>query len=93
MSVYNGQKYLKEQIESILRQIDIDVELYIRDDGSSDQSVKIIEEYCLVNDSEKHFRSRMKIFFRENLQQEILSLQCLENFGRYWVCYKLWGWR
>ena len=51
MSVYNGQKYLKEQIESILRQIDIDVELYIRDDGSSDQSVKIIEEYCSVYDN------------------------------------------
>ena len=32
-----------------------------------------------------------KYFSQENLQQEILSLQCLENFGRYWVCYKLWG--
>ena len=33
MSTYNGEKYLKEQIDSILAQRDVDVTLYIRDDG------------------------------------------------------------
>lgn len=39
MSTYNGEKYLKEQIDSILSQEGVDVRLYIRDDGSSDQPI------------------------------------------------------
>lgn len=45
MSTYNGEKYLKEQIDSILNQEDVEVSLLIRDDGSKDQTIKIIEEY------------------------------------------------
>ena len=45
MSTYNGEKYVKEQIDSILLQKDVDVYLYIRDDGSTDDTVKIINEY------------------------------------------------
>ncbi len=43
MSVYNGEKYLKEQIESIENQKDVEVFLRIRDDGSTDKTVQIIE--------------------------------------------------
>lgn len=45
MSTYNGEKYVKEQIDSILLQKDVDVFLYVRDDGSTDDTVKIINEY------------------------------------------------
>ena len=45
MSTYNGQKYLKEQIDSILGQVGVNVELYIRDDGSKDRTVDVIKEY------------------------------------------------
>ncbi|MCM1438259.1 MAG: glycosyltransferase family 2 protein [Roseburia sp.] len=45
MSTYNGQKYLREQIDSILNQVDVYFELFIRDDGSTDDTVKIITEY------------------------------------------------
>ena len=38
MSVYNGEKYLSEQIESILNQNGVDIHLFVRDDGSSDGS-------------------------------------------------------
>lgn len=44
LSSYNGEKYIKEQIESIIRQKDVEVYLYIRDDGSSDGTVQIIRE-------------------------------------------------
>lgn len=46
MSVYNGEKYLSEQIESILAQDLPGVDLLIRDDGSRDNSVVIIEDYA-----------------------------------------------
>ena len=46
MSVYNGGKYLAVQLESIASQEGIDVSLYIRDDGSKDNSETIIREYA-----------------------------------------------
>ncbi|MBK8805555.1 MAG: glycosyltransferase [Bacteroidales bacterium] len=46
MSTYNGEKYLNQQIESILNQKDVDLTLYVRDDGSTDNTVSIIDEFC-----------------------------------------------
>lgn len=46
LAVYNGEKYLKEQIESILSQSFTDFKIIIRDDGSTDSSPAIIENYC-----------------------------------------------
>lgn len=45
MSVYNGEKYLAEAIESILNQTFRDFEFIIIDDASVDNSCKILEEY------------------------------------------------
>lgn len=45
MSTYNGEKYIKEQIESILSQKLVDVHLFVRDDVSSDSTVDILEQY------------------------------------------------
>lgn len=45
MSTYNGEKYLSEQIESIISQTYKNWHLYIRDDGSVDNTQAIIQEY------------------------------------------------
>lgn len=45
LSTYNGQLYLSQQIESILHQTWADWHLYIRDDGSTDNTAVIIEQY------------------------------------------------
>ncbi|MGR8829888.1 glycosyltransferase [Leuconostoc citreum] len=45
MSSYNGEKYISHQIESILNQKGVNVTLYIRDDGSTDNTLKIIESF------------------------------------------------
>lgn len=45
LPVYNGAKYLKEALESILEQSFSDFELIIINDGSTDQSEKIIESF------------------------------------------------
>lgn len=45
MSVYNGEKYLAEAIESILNQTYKNFELIIINDGSKDNSVEIIKNY------------------------------------------------
>lgn len=45
LASYNGEKYITEQIDSILSQTYRDFRLIIRDDGSSDSTCSIIEEY------------------------------------------------
>ena len=45
MSAFNGEKYIKEQIDSILAQEGVRVTLLIRDDGSADQTPDILREY------------------------------------------------
>lgn len=45
MSTYNGEKFVKEQIDSILNQTYKNIKLIVRDDGSRDKTVEIIKEY------------------------------------------------
>lgn len=44
LATYNGEKYLAEQIESILQQNNKEWTLYIQDDGSKDNTLDIIQE-------------------------------------------------
>lgn len=57
--VYNVEKYLKRCIDSILNQSFTDFELILVDDGSTDNSGKIIDEYALKD-------KRIKVIHKEN---------------------------
>ncbi|SCH20745.1 Chondroitin polymerase [uncultured Clostridium sp.] len=46
MATYNGEKYVSEQIESIINQTYSDWKLFIRDDGSKDNTLSVIKEYA-----------------------------------------------
>lgn len=58
MATYNGERYLEQQIDSILMQLGNDDELIISDDHSSDQTVPIVQRY-LKNDH------RVKLFVND----------------------------
>lgn len=45
MSTYNGEKYLAEQIDSILAQKNVRVHLVVRDDGSKDSTTDLLKWY------------------------------------------------
>lgn len=45
MPVYNGEKYLRECIDSVLAQTFTDFEFIIVDDGSTDSTESIIKSY------------------------------------------------
>lgn len=45
MSTYNGERFLREQIESLLHQNWKNLEILIRDDGSNDRTPDILQEY------------------------------------------------
>lgn len=45
LATYNGEKYIKEQIDSILKQLNNDDEIIISDDGSNDNTINIINSF------------------------------------------------
>jgi glycosyltransferase involved in cell wall biosynthesis len=46
MATYNGEQFLRQQMDSILAQSNQDWQLLIRDDGSIDNTVNIIKDYA-----------------------------------------------
>lgn len=49
MSSYNGKKYIRAQMKSILEQKGAEVHLLVRDDGSTDGTADILRNYCQRN--------------------------------------------
>ena len=60
MSTYNGDRYLENQIDSLLAQEGVEVEILARDDGSKDRTLEILEEY-------KGAKSNFDYYIGENL--------------------------
>lgn len=57
--VYNVENYLKKSVDSVLNQTLIDIEVILIDDGSSDNSPSICDDY-------KAKDSRVKVIHKEN---------------------------
>lgn len=49
LCTYNSERFLREQIDSLIAQTYQDWELFIRDDQSTDQTLDIIQDYCQQN--------------------------------------------
>ena len=67
MATYNGEKYIRQQLDSILSQTYNEFNLIISDDASSDNTVGILKEY-------ENKDSRIKVFKQEK------NLGVVENF-------------
>lgn len=79
MATYNGAKYIKEQLDSILQQEfkenkGVEMEIIVSDDGSTDDTLKIIKEY---NDT------RIKLYHhKEHYKHKYYNaaFACTKNF-------------
>lgn len=60
MSTYNGEKYIREQLDSLLRQTLLPYRIFIRDDGSKDDTVMILEEYASKYPFIKYYNGKNK---------------------------------
>ena len=79
LATYNGGKYIWEQLESLFQQSCNEFHLYVRDDGSSDDTMKIVGQFremypdrvTILKDSQKH-RGAAKSFMYllENVDSE-----------------------
>jgi len=61
VSTYNGEKYLREQLDSLLNQTHSHFFITIRDDGSSDRTKAIIQDY------ECKFPNQVEAFYEQNI--------------------------
>ncbi|MBQ7154068.1 MAG: glycosyltransferase family 2 protein [Synergistaceae bacterium] len=95
MATYNGEKYITEQIESILAQTFQDFRLLIRDDGSSDNTPAIIEEYAsrypekieIVHDNVICRNPEKNFFQLLTYAQADYAMFCDQD--DYWLPYKI----
>lgn len=61
LSSYNGEKFISEQLESIFAQQEVMPYIFVRDDGSSDKTLSILENF------RQKFPEQIKIIMGENI--------------------------
>ena len=76
MSTYNGEKYLAEQLDSILAQEGVHVELFVRDDGSSDSTKDILRKYASSHEN-------IHLTFGENMGAARSFIEALKAAPKY----------
>ena len=79
VSIFNGEKYLKECLESIANQDYPLIEIIIVDDGSTDKSSTIIKDFCKKE-------SRAKAIYKENSGVSDSRNQALSICSGDYVC-------
>ena len=81
MSTYNGEKYICRQLDSILNQIDVNIHITIRDDGSSDSTINILKEY------QTRFPNIVKVFEGKNIgyKRSFLLLLSMADDADYYA--------
>lgn len=75
MSVYNGEKYLREAVESILNQSFRDFEFIIIDDGSTDETPEILKEYAKKDERIRIITNSKNIGLTKSLNKGIKMAQ------------------
>lgn len=71
MATYNGEKYLGDQIDSILNQTIQDFELIVCDDCSTDNTWNILLDYQLHDKRIKCYRNEKNLGFKKNFEKAI----------------------
>ncbi len=79
MATYNGERFIKEQVVSILNQLSSNDELIISDDGSTDNTLAIIKT---LNDNRIHLKQNIKSNNRKH-SRHFLVTKNFENALSY----------
>jgi len=95
LATYNGWKYLREQIDSILAQSCQDWQLLIRDDGSDDDTLSIIKDYVgrypdrikLVEDNNGHLGTSLN--FQRLLENSVSEYIMFSDQDDVWLPQKI----
>lgn len=92
MTTYNGEKYLKQQLDSILQQTIAPKEILIVDDGSTDNTVAIIKTYA-YDDRIRLLINEKNIGYIKSFEKGMLNATCslvaLSDQDDVWMPHKL----
>jgi len=84
MPVFNGEKYLKEALDSILAQTYRDFELIISDNASTDRTQQICREYATKDSRIRYYRNEKNLGAPRNFNR-VFRLSSSELFK--WAAY------
>ena len=71
MATYNGERFVREQLESILTQSVQDFELVICDDSSTDATWEILQEFVKKDSRIRIFQNNHNLGFKKNFERAI----------------------
>ena len=71
MATYNGEKFIREQLDSILAQTITDWELIVCDDVSTDFTIAILEEYAKKDRRIQIHKNKVNLGFKRNFEKAI----------------------
>ena len=71
MATYNGELFIREQLDSILTQTLSDWELIVCDDGSTDNTLSILQEYANNDSRIKIYQNETNLGFKRNFEKAI----------------------
>lgn len=77
LSSYNGGESIKRQIDSILNQKEVDIHILIRDDGSKDQTRKILKVY------QNRYPDKIQIVFGDNVGYKKSFFSLIQMAGTF----------
>ncbi|WP_310830419.1 glycosyltransferase family 2 protein [Paenibacillus pedocola] len=83
MSTFNGERYIEEQLQSILHQTYYNIVILIRDDGSSDNTVPIIQKYAEMYSDKIRFIKGSNI----GVVQSFIELLHLVDLDASYFCF------
>lgn len=96
LATYNGDKFLKFQLDSILNQKDVQVDVFISDDKSTDHTLEIIQSYCdqyqnvkLINHSRVGGPAKNFYFLINQLDIKKFDYITLADQDDIWPDYRL----
>jgi glycosyltransferase involved in cell wall biosynthesis len=72
LASYNGARFIAEQLDSILGQTYPHIEIIIVDDASADETLAIVQAYCLKYESVKLYPGESNIGYLKNFERGIL---------------------
>lgn len=85
MATYNGEKYISEQINSILNQTYQNFVIYIRDDGSTDNTMSVIESMASGDERIKIIRDNLKLRSAHKNFAEVLKIATESDEFEYFM--------
>ena len=82
LATYNGEEYLKTQLDSLYEQTFKDWSVYVHDDGSTDQTGNILKEYAARYDNffildypaQHGAKNNIRSLFYQNMPRRLMGL-------------------